>query len=196
LQIFYWEFLCLYSFWKLVCDFSLFVVSFPVLNIWTTLRFTKGLDGVPSLCIYGTVWEELSLLWKSGRSQWWIFWVLRFGEGGGSWWRRGSLFLFNIIDCCGSFKVVFNLLIFVGCMFLRFFSFIFSICFRIWFQFFFQDRVSLCIPVCSRTHLDQAGLELRNPPASASRVLGLKACATTPSPIWILLEFDVPFFNV
>jgi hypothetical protein len=28
--------------------------------------------------------------------------------------------------------------------------------------------------------LDQAGLELRNPPASASRVLGLKACATTP----------------
>jgi hypothetical protein len=26
---------------------------------------------------------------------------------------------------------------------------------------------------------DQAGLELRNPPASASQVLGLKACATT-----------------
>jgi hypothetical protein len=30
------------------------------------------------------------------------------------------------------------------------------------------------------THsVDQAGLELRNPPASASQVLGLKACATT-----------------
>jgi hypothetical protein len=29
--------------------------------------------------------------------------------------------------------------------------------------------------------VDQAGLELRNLPASASRVLGLKACATTPS---------------
>jgi hypothetical protein len=28
--------------------------------------------------------------------------------------------------------------------------------------------------------LDQADLELRNPPASASGVLGLKACATTP----------------
>jgi hypothetical protein len=27
--------------------------------------------------------------------------------------------------------------------------------------------------------VDQAGLELRNPPASASQVLGLKACATT-----------------
>jgi hypothetical protein len=30
------------------------------------------------------------------------------------------------------------------------------------------------------THfVDQAGLKLRNPPASASQVLGLKACATT-----------------
>jgi hypothetical protein len=34
---------------------------------------------------------------------------------------------------------------------------------------------------CPGTHfVDQAGLELRNPPASASRVLGLKASATTP----------------
>jgi hypothetical protein len=45
---------------------------------------------------------------------------------------------------------------------------------------FFQDRVSLCSPGCPGTHsVDQAGLELRNPPASASQVLGLKACATT-----------------
>jgi hypothetical protein len=44
------------------------------------------------------------------------------------------------------------------------------------------DWVSLCSPGCPRTHfVDQAGLELRNPPASASRVLGLKACATTSS---------------
>jgi hypothetical protein len=36
-------------------------------------------------------------------------------------------------------------------------------------------------PCCPRTHfVDQAGLELRNPPASASRVLGLKVCATMP----------------
>jgi hypothetical protein len=42
------------------------------------------------------------------------------------------------------------------------------------------DRVFLCSPGCPGTHfVDQAGLELRNPPASASRVLGLKACATT-----------------
>jgi hypothetical protein len=44
------------------------------------------------------------------------------------------------------------------------------------FCFVFQDRVSL--PWLS--FVDQAGLELRNPPASASRVLGLNACATTP----------------
>jgi hypothetical protein len=42
---------------------------------------------------------------------------------------------------------------------------------------FFQDRVSLCIPGCPGTHsVDQAGLELRNLPASASEVLGLKTC--------------------
>jgi hypothetical protein len=48
------------------------------------------------------------------------------------------------------------------------------------FCFVFRDRVSLCSPGCPGTHfVDQAGLELRNPPASASRVLGLKAWATT-----------------
>jgi hypothetical protein len=49
---------------------------------------------------------------------------------------------------------------------------------------FVRDRVSLCSPGCPGTHsVDQAGLELRNLPASASRVLGLKlkACATMPS---------------
>jgi hypothetical protein len=47
--------------------------------------------------------------------------------------------------------------------------------------FCFRDRVSLYSPGCPGAHfVDQAGLELRNPPASASGVLGLKACATTP----------------
>jgi hypothetical protein len=46
--------------------------------------------------------------------------------------------------------------------------------------FVFQDRVSLCSPGYSGTHsVDQAGLKLRDPPVSASQVLGLKACATT-----------------
>jgi hypothetical protein len=59
-----------------------------------------------------------------------------------------------------------------------FFSFLFF-----FFSFFlvFRDRVSLCSPGCPGTHfVDQAGLELRNLPASASQVLGLKACDTTP----------------
>jgi hypothetical protein len=44
----------------------------------------------------------------------------------------------------------------------------------------FRDRVSLCSPGCPGTHsVDWAGLKLRNPPASASQVLGLKAWATT-----------------
>jgi hypothetical protein len=44
----------------------------------------------------------------------------------------------------------------------------------------FQDRVSLYSPGCPGTHsVVQAGLELRNLPASVSRVLGLKVCATT-----------------
>ena len=45
----------------------------------------------------------------------------------------------------------------------------------------FRDRVSLCSSGCPGTHfVDQAGLELRNPPASAFQVLGLKACTTMP----------------
>jgi hypothetical protein len=48
---------------------------------------------------------------------------------------------------------------------------------------FFQDRVSLYSPGYPETHsVDQAGLELRNLPASASQVLELKACTTTALP--------------
>jgi hypothetical protein len=44
----------------------------------------------------------------------------------------------------------------------------------------FRDRVSLYSSGCPGTYsVDQAGLELRNLPPSASQVLGLKACATT-----------------
>jgi hypothetical protein len=67
--------------------------------------------------------------------------------------------------------------------FVRFFSCLF-IFFPDWIFFFFGDRVSLYSPGCPGPHsVDQAGLELRNLPASASRVLGLKACTTTPG--WI-----------
>jgi hypothetical protein len=61
--------------------------------------------------------------------------------------------------------------------------------------FFFRDRVSLYSPGCPGTHLvDQVGLELRNPPASASQVLGLKVCATTARPNIALLT--VPSYQV
>ena len=53
--------------------------------------------------------------------------------------------------------------------------------FLFYFILVFPDRVSLYSPGYPGTHfVVQAGLELRNPPASASQVLGLKAC-TTPS---------------
>jgi hypothetical protein len=39
-----------------------------------------------------------------------------------------------------------------------------------------QDQVSLYSPGCPGTHSD---LELKNPPASASQVLGLKVWTTT-----------------
>jgi hypothetical protein len=55
-------------------------------------------------------------------------------------------------------------------------------------HFFFRDRVSLYSPGCPGTHfVNQAGLELRSLPASASRVLGLKACSTTPGDIRIYM---------
>jgi hypothetical protein len=56
------------------------------------------------------------------------------------------------------------------------------------FCFVFRDRVSLCSPGCPGTHsVDQAGLELRNRPASASQVLGLQAYATT---AWLNMSLD------
>jgi hypothetical protein len=65
--------------------------------------------------------------------------------------------------------------------------FVLFVCLFVLFCFVFRDRVSLFSPGCPGTHfVDQAGLELRNPPASVSRVLGLKACATTPSYISFL----------
>jgi hypothetical protein len=67
--------------------------------------------------------------------------------------------------------------------FFLFFCFCFCVC-----VCFFQGRVSLCSLGCAGTHsVDQAGLELRNPPAYASQVLGLKVCATMPSHTYIFI---------
>jgi hypothetical protein len=66
------------------------------------------------------------------------------------------------------------------------------------FWFFFRDRVSLCSPGCPGTHfVDQAGLELRNPPASASRVLGLKAlCYPSQGSLMFTQPYTMLFFEV
>jgi hypothetical protein len=64
------------------------------------------------------------------------------------------------------------------------------------FCFCFRNRVSLYSPGCSGTHsIDQAGLELRNLPASASQVLELKVCATMPGWWLIFFHFLFIFFN-
>jgi hypothetical protein len=60
-----------------------------------------------------------------------------------------------------------------------FFVFVFCLLFLL-LLLFSQDMVSLCSPGYPGAHsVDQSGLELRNPPASASQVLGLRACAST-----------------
>jgi hypothetical protein len=65
----------------------------------------------------------------------------------------------------------------------------FSVCL---FVFVFQDRVSLCSPGCPGTQfVDQVSLELRNPPAFASQVLELKACATTAWPEYVSLIKEI-----
>jgi hypothetical protein len=78
--------------------------------------------------------------------------------------------------------------------FLGFFLFVFLLVLVfLFFVFcFFQDRflcVALAVLAVDQA-VDQAGLELRNPPASASQVLGLKACTTT---AW---WFCFVFFNL
>jgi hypothetical protein len=44
--------------------------------------------------------------------------------------------------------------------------------------------------------VDQAGLQLRNPPASAFQVLGLKACATTSSLVYHFVLLDILFIYI
>jgi hypothetical protein len=57
----------------------------------------------------------------------------------------------------------------------------------VWFGF--SRRVSLCSPGCPGTHsVDQAGLELRNLPNSASQVAGSRHASPLPSRFEISFE--------
>jgi hypothetical protein len=70
------------------------------------------------------------------------------------------------------------------------FLFCFVFCFVL-FVCFFQDRVSLYSSGYPRTHsVHQAGLELRNLPASASQVLGLKESVITARPQLVFLTAE------
>jgi hypothetical protein len=75
-------------------------------------------------------------------------------------------------------------------LFLFLFCFLVLFCFVVWFLVFgfwvfwffdFLETGFLCIAL--------AVLELRNPPVSVSRVLGLKACTTTAQLSYFLLQF-------
>ena len=84
------------------------------------------------------------------------------------------------------------------CMYVGVFLFWFfcccCFCFCLFVLFFLRgvrDRVSLYSPGCPGTHfVDKAGLELRNPPASTSQVLGLKACATNTQFVRCFLDMN------
>jgi hypothetical protein len=63
--------------------------------------------------------------------------------------------------------------------------------FFIFFCFFKTGFLCVALAVLELNFVDQAGLELRNPPASASRVLGLKAKGVLPPHLYFSLCFGV-----
>jgi hypothetical protein len=100
--------------------------------------------------------------------------------------HKFSLPAFIFQNCCGYFEFLLNLCGFQDDpvdFFLSFFLFLTLFCFCFSFLLFcfvlFFETAFLCVALSGDNSVDQAGLELRNPPASASQVLGLKACATT-----------------
>jgi hypothetical protein len=65
-------------------------------------------------------------------------------------------------------------------------SFYYGYYYYYYYYFFFFETEFLCVG-CPGTHsVDQTGLELRNSPASASKVLGLKERAITAQLVWVL----------
>ena len=72
-------------------------------------------------------------------------------------------------------------------------------CFVLFFVFLRQGFSVALEPVLELALVDQAGLELRDPPASASRVLGLKASATIAQILRFFLNpclVSLPVFKV
>jgi hypothetical protein len=101
------------------------------------------------------------------------------------WWVHGTVYILRLLDS----EIAFSSFLFVMCT-----DFNSEECSQrgYYYYYYFWDRVSLCSPGCPGTHsVDQPGLELRNSPAPASQVMGLKACATTPGEAIIkMCSFD------
>ena len=94
----------------------------------------------------------------------------------------GWVFLHQLIiktNICQSFLFVCLLVFVFVCLFVCLFCFV----------LFFRARVSLYIPGCpGPPFVEQAGLELRNLPASAFQVMGLNVCATMRGPYVSLIH--------
>jgi hypothetical protein len=90
------------------------------------------------------------------------------------------IYVYVYIDILFMYLCIMYYLFMYVCMYVCMYLFIYLFIYLLVLVLVFRDRVSLYSPGCPGTRsVDQVGLGLRNLPASASQVLGLKACATT-----------------
>lgn len=96
-------------------------------------------------------------------------------DGASGWKSSLGLVMHNCFP--GTWGRIAARMFFFVCLFICFVFSCFIVCL---FTFVFQDEISLCSRDCPGTpSIDQAGLERRDPPASASQMLALKVYATT-----------------
>ena len=130
----------------------------------------RAATAVPLHLITGTIWGDSSSLFST------LIWLLRWPQTYELYrpWPTKPSMKKRQSRVFGDWEIIEN-----KCYLLCKFSWV-SFCFLI-FGGGGWDKASLWDLGCPGTHsVDQAGLKLRNPPVSASQVLGLKACATTP----------------
>jgi hypothetical protein len=153
------------NFWRLSCLPPIFPIG--VLGLWMCVLLDLGLCGFRGAELRSSrLHRKCYVHWTSPEALSW-FWCLK------------SLQVSNLAPCC-CLKIIL-IMLGPGCHFLMALQKEgIKLVINYYYYLVFRDRVSLCSPGCPGTHsVDQAGLELKNPPASASRVLGLKACAIT-----------------
>jgi hypothetical protein len=156
-------------FWTLQAEQPFFLLSlnYPEKHLFTYSNSVPTAGGPVSPELYNMAYWCSSLKWSLQKSS--VASVILLKDGALSRFQcKGSHLLLEQIS-----NFIFHFLIFL------FFVLVFCFCLLVFFVFF-QDRVSLYSPGCPGTHfVDQASQELRNLPASASQVLGLKVCTIT-----------------